>query len=114
MPRDLSLRIPDGVICEGSALRKRRSERVVLLVVVIVVVVVVVRGAWGFGRLPMIVEVGGVVVAAAAAAAGEVRVVRYPPMERKLWIPSTVMNGGEGREAICGCGSLGVWGLEVA
>lgn len=53
---------------------------------------------WGFGGplVLVVVVVGeerGVVV-------WPLVVVRYPPMERKLWIPSTVMNGGEGREAI--------------
>lgn len=54
--------IPLGVTCEGSALRKRRSERVVELGL----------------------EVG------------------YLPMQRKLWIPSMGMNGGEGGDAIIG------------
>ena len=27
-------------------------------------------------------------------------VVKYPPIERKLWIPSTATNGGEGTVAI--------------
>lgn len=60
--RALSASIPLGVTWEGSALRKRRSERVV--------------------------EVG--------------LEVGYLPMQRKLWIPSIGMKGGEGRDAIIG------------
>lgn len=83
MFKDLRVRIPAGVTCEGSALRKRRSERVV------VVVVVVGGGGCGLvrlsvGGLAVVVVIegrGGVVV---AAEVGEVMEVRYPPMERKL------------------------------
>lgn len=52
--------IPFGVTWEGSALRKRRSERVTVDDDV------------------------------------ELEVVGYLPMQRKLWIPSMGMNGGEG------------------
>lgn len=54
--RALRASIPLGVTCEGSALRKMRSERVVKVEL----------------------EVG------------------YLLMQRKLWIPSMGMNGGEG------------------
>jgi hypothetical protein len=66
--------IPTGVICEGSALRKRRSDRVL--------------------------GVDGVLLSPEEEETVKLVVVGYPPIERKLWTPSIGMNGGEGRAAI--------------